>query len=211
MARKKKNKKYDKEHVEEHEIEQVKHVTVLFLYKPFINVKKYLAREFADFLQVTFIFPNDTSEDSLIQLAPKADIIISWDVSESVLQAATNLKLFISPYTGVEHLSRRLREMQNKREFLVANAHGASHLIAQHAVAMLLGITNQIALHHNRLRKGIWVPGGEGIIEDAPNISLNRRSVGFLGYGQINQKVHKLLANFDLKFSIIRRAWLGKK
>jgi phosphoglycerate dehydrogenase-like enzyme len=39
---------------------------------------------------------------------------------------------------------------------------------------------------------------------------MKGRTVGLLGYGAINQKVHKLLSGFDVSFAILRRSWAKK-
>jgi phosphoglycerate dehydrogenase-like enzyme len=43
--------------------------------------------------------------------------------------------------------------------------------------------------------------------ESSNSSPLRNRKVGLLGYGAVNQKVHKLLSGFDLEFSILRRDW----
>ena len=138
-------------------------VKVVFLYKLFHTVKAYLEDKFEKFPNIQLIFPEDTSEENLIQIVPAADILVTWNTSEPILNAATSLKLLLSPYTGIDHLSRTIRnigEKKNKKKsFLVANAHGVSRLIAQQAVAMLLAITNHIVPHHHRLSEGVWIPG----------------------------------------------------
>jgi phosphoglycerate dehydrogenase-like enzyme len=75
--------------------------------------------------------------------------------------------------------------------------------VAQHTVALLLSLMNKIIPHHEWMRKGKWRTGDE----DAISIPLRHQKVGFLGYGAINQKVHRFLSGFDIKFSILRKHW----
>ncbi len=186
-------------------------IQVCFLYRPFTAVKEYLEKSFSNHPNVYLNFPTSIEEEDLINFVRNADIIISWNISEPVIRAAKKVKLIISPYTGVEHLTKKLRSIPNLPKFQLVNAHGASELIAQHTVAMLLGITNHIVLHHRRLHEGIWVPGGEGVEEDAPSIPLAGKTIGLFGYGKINQKVHKMMANFNTKFAILRRSWSNRR
>ncbi|WP_371802255.1 NAD(P)-dependent oxidoreductase [Candidatus Lokiarchaeum ossiferum] len=185
-------------------------ITVLFLYKPFERVKQHLLSHFKDFSHVKFVIPEDTSEEHLLTLIPEADVLIYWDTSEKILQAAKKLRLYISPYTGVEHLSRKLLNIQNLPKFTLCNAHGASGLIAQQTIAMLFAICNQIVYHHNDMANGNWIPGGEGVEEPAPSIKLAERKIGLLGYGQINQKVHQMLCGINENIHILKRSWTEK-
>ncbi len=182
-------------------------ITVCFLYKPFERVKKHLLAQNINLKHVTFIFPDDTSEEALLRLVPQADVLIGWMISEKLLQNSPKLKLFISPYTGVEHLARKLRTIPDLPPFTFVNAHGASALIAQQAVALLLSISNHIVHHHIDMMEGNWIPGGEGIEEPAPSINLQPRKIGLLGYGQINQKVHHLLSGINSNIHILKRTW----
>jgi phosphoglycerate dehydrogenase-like enzyme len=50
---------------------------------------------------------------------------------------------------------------------------------------------------------GEWRKGDD----DAKTLPLHGRTIGLLGYGAINQKVHKLLAAFDVRFAVLRRNW----
>ena len=90
-------------------------VKVVFLYKIFHTVKAYLEDKFEKFPNIQLIFPEDTSEENLIQIVPAADILVTWNTSEPILNAATSLKLLLSPYTGIDHLSRTIRNIGEKK------------------------------------------------------------------------------------------------
>jgi len=85
----------------------------------------------------------------------------------------------------------------------LVNGHGNSYFTAQHAVALLLSLTNKIIPHHNWMTSGKWRLGDN----EAASIPLRRRNIGFLGYGAVNQKVHKFLLGFDLSFAALKRKW----
>jgi phosphoglycerate dehydrogenase-like enzyme len=57
------------------------------------------------------------------------------------------------------------------------------------------------------MREGKWRTGDR----DAISIPLRFRNVGFLGYGAINQKIHRFLSGFDIDFSILRKHWKKQK
>ncbi|MHA1260395.1 MAG: NAD(P)-dependent oxidoreductase [Candidatus Heimdallarchaeaceae archaeon] len=87
------------------------------------------------------------------------------------------------------------------------NGHGNSYFTAQHAVALLLSLTNKILLHHNWMKNGRWRTNDR----DAVSIPLRNRTIGLLGYGAVNQKVHKFLSGFEVDFAILRKNWEKQK
>lgn len=152
---------------------------------------------------VELVFPSDTSQENLVKLAPEADIIVGWRPTKELLLAASRLRLFINPGAGVQHLIDLFRELNRSRSVLLANCHGNSYFVAQHAVALLLALTNKIVPHHNWMVAGEWRKGDD----NAKSLPLRDRVIGLLGYGAINQKVHQFLSGLDLRFSIFRRDW----
>ncbi|HEX9746365.1 MAG TPA: NAD(P)-dependent oxidoreductase, partial [bacterium] len=74
---------------------------------------------------------------------------------------------------------------------------------AQHTVAILLALLNKVVQHHNWMMEGRWRTGDK----EGESIPLRDRTVGFLGYGAVNSKVHKLLSGFDIEFCILKRDW----
>jgi phosphoglycerate dehydrogenase-like enzyme len=177
--------------------------TVLFLWKPRPELQAYLLDGLKDRENVHLVFPSEVSEDELISSAARADIIVGWRPTEAVLSAAPSLELFINPGAGVQHLLDLFRGLTQVRDVVLVNGHGNSYFAAQHAVALLLALANKIIPHHNWMIAGRWRTGDS----EAQSIPLRRRSLGLLGYGAVNQKVHRFLSGFDLSFSILRRKW----
>jgi len=177
--------------------------TVLFIWEVDENIRSYLSARLEQARNVELIFPFDTSQENLIQLAPNANIIVGWRPTKELLTAANELQLFINPGAGVQHLTDLFKEINRFRSILLANCHGNSYFVAQHAVALLLALTNKVIPHHNWMVAGEWRKGDE----DAKSSPLKHRTIGLLGYGAVNQKVHRFLSGFDLEFSIFRRDW----
>lgn len=180
-----------------------KNIIVCFISTIPEQVKNYLTEKLGSLNQVQVIFRNDSSEKNLFKLASKADILIGWRPSKNLLSKATHLKLFINPGAGIHHLLELFKEINRERNVLLINGHGNSYFVAQHTVALLLTLMNKIIPHHEWMRKGKWRTGDE----DAASIPLRYRKVGLLGYGAINQKVHRFLSGFDIEFSILRKHW----
>ncbi len=167
------------------------------------EIQDYLIENLKNLHNVQVIFRKDTSDEELLKIVPSADILIGWRPSKEILSNATKLKLFINPGAGVHHLLQLFREVNEERKVFLINGHGNSYFVAQHTVALLLTLMNKIIPHHEWMRQGKWRTGDE----DAVSIPLRFKKVGLLGYGAINQKVHRFLNGFDVEFCILRKHW----
>ncbi|MFX0048585.1 MAG: NAD(P)-dependent oxidoreductase [Candidatus Hermodarchaeota archaeon] len=178
-------------------------ITVCFISTISKDVQNYLTENLKNLSNVKIIFPEDTSEESLLKLVPNAEILIGWRPSKKILDRATKLKIFINPGAGINHLLELFTELNKERKVLLINGHGNSYFVAQHVVALLLALMNKILPHHQWMKEGRWRTGDENAI----SIPLRSREIGLLGYGAINQKVHQFLSGFDLNFHILRNNW----
>lgn len=168
------------------------------------QVKNYFIYQLKAVSNIRIIFPEDFTEKNLNKLVSDADILIGWRPSKTLLLHAKKMKLFINPGAGIHHLIENFREINRKRDVILVNGHGNSYFVAQHTVALLLSLMNKIILHHNWMSNGIWRTGDK----EAASVPLRFRKIGLLGYGAINQKVHKMLSGFkNNKFYIIRKNW----
>lgn len=182
-------------------------ITVCFISSILDKAKDYIMEKLKHFDNVELIFPLDRSEENLVKLVPNADILVGWRPSKKLLRSASKLKLFLNPGAGIQHLLEPFRELNKKRIVLLANGHGNSYFVAQHIVALLLTLMNKIIPHHEWMREGKWRTGDK----EAASIPLRFKNIGLLGYGAINQKVHKFLSGFNVEFSVLRRHWDKQK
>ncbi|MBN2228566.1 MAG: hypothetical protein JW779_03160 [Candidatus Thorarchaeota archaeon] len=185
----------------------MRETNVLFIWEVREELQKYLRQGLQEVEGVNLIFPTDTSNEALLHLAPRADILIGWRPARELLDAATRFQLFINPGVGVQHLINTFRELAETRDIVLINGHGNTYFTAQHAVAMLLALTNKIIPHHNWMKQGLWRKGDE----DAKSKPLRDLRIGLLGYGAVNQKVHRFLSGFNVEFLILRRSKSGRR
>lgn len=176
--------------------------TVLFLWVVPQRLREYLT-ERLDPDRVRLVFPESAEADYLLRLADVADVMVGWNPTHELLTAAPRLKLFINPGAGVQHLIEMFSALE--RPVPLVNGHGNSCFAAQHAVALLLALTNQVIPHHEWMSQGRWRTGDA----DAASIPLRGRRIGLLGYGAINRKVHQMLAGFGVRFVVMRRSGGG--
>ncbi|MHA2233138.1 MAG: hypothetical protein ACXAB4_11700, partial [Candidatus Hodarchaeales archaeon] len=165
----------------------MRETNVLFIWEVNERLKRYLAEQLSHVPEVQLIFPTDSTPETLLNLAPKADIMVGWRPTKALLLAATRLRLFFNPGAGIQHLIALFREINQERSILLANGHGNSYFTAQQVVALLLSLTNKIIPHHNWMVDGQWRKRDA----DAKSTPLRFRKVGLLGYGAVNQKVHR--------------------
>ena len=184
-----------------------KKILVCFSSKVSIEVQNHLKESLKTLSNVKLMFPEDTSDDYLKNIVSEVDVLIGWRPSKILLESGKNLKVFINPGAGVKHLLDLFIELNRFKKVTLINGHGNSYFVAQHAVAMLLTLTNKTIPHHIWMKEGKWRTGDR----DAASIPLRFREVGLLGYGAINKKVHQFLAGFDVKFHILRKNWNKQK
>ena len=176
---------------------------VLFIWDVPERLREYIKEGLSDTKGIELVFPSLISEEVLLELSSNAEIMIGWRPSEGLLENAPKLKLFINPGAGILHHIERFRELNKTRKVTLVNGHGNSYFTAQHAVALLLTLMNNVIRHHTWMVNGRWRTGDK----EAKSIPLRRRKIGLLGYGAINSKVHKFLSGFNVEFSILKRTW----
>ncbi len=181
----------------------IKEVDVLCIWQPNDKLKEYLEQGLSEYPQVKLIYPPDTQPETFLKLAPEVDIIMGWRPTLELLQTAKNLKLFINPGAGVQHLIPIFQEATKEKSIILVNGHGNAYFTAQHTVALLLSLMNKVILHHNWMVEGLWRRGDSF----ATSIPLRSKTVGLLGYGAVNRRVHKFLSGFDIEFAILRQDW----
>jgi phosphoglycerate dehydrogenase-like enzyme len=185
----------------------MEHTNVLFIWKPREELKNYLRKGLESVENLTLVFPDEESEEVYLKQAPDADIVVGWRPTREFLDKAEKLRLFINPGVGVQHHLEPFRELVKTRDVVLVNGHGNTYFTAQHTVALLLALMNKVVPHHNWMVEGLWRRGDS----HGKSKPLRYRNVGLLGYGAVNQKVHRFLSGFNVNFHICRNKWEGKE
>ena len=173
----------------------------LFLFKASEKLLDYLKKG-TEGLPLEWRVPEKIDNETLIELGRDAHVFIGWSPPKELLEAAEKLELFINPGVGVRHLMEPFKETGRDKTVTLVNGHGNAYFTAQHAVAMLLALMNQILPHDRWMREGKWRLGDK----EARSMPLQKKRVGFLGYGHINQFVHQFLSGFELEFALLNRS-----
>jgi len=177
--------------------------TVLLALNAPDDLRSHLGGLSKDIPGVQLLFPGDPGDaDEMQRLAETADIIVGWRVAVEVLLAAKGLKQFIFGGVGAQSMLEPLLEVNKQQPVTLLKCVANTYATAQHAVALLLALANRIIPHHTWMKEGHWRRGDDY----ASSYTLRDRRIGLLGYGDVNQKVHRFLAPFDVEFSVLRRS-----
>lgn len=99
----------------------------------------------------------------------------------------------------------------NKAE---AEAHGvvlsnvpayATEPVAQHTMALILEITNNVGYYTEAIHDGTWVRAEDFTFIDRPLMRLKGMSLGIIGYGAIGKRVAQIAEAFGMKVNIYSR------
>jgi glycerate dehydrogenase len=98
-------------------------------------------------------------------------------------------------YVGVLATGYNIVDVEAARErgIVVTNipTYG-THSVAQHAIALLLHLTNQVALHDTAVRAGEWGAQPDWSYAKTPLVELAGRTFGVIGFGRIGRQTARL-------------------
>ncbi|MHA2225419.1 MAG: NAD(P)-dependent oxidoreductase [Candidatus Hodarchaeales archaeon] len=150
--------------------------------------------------KLELIFPPDTSDETLLELAPEIDVLLAYKISKSFLDKAKKLKHIQVPWTGSEHLDFRL--LKEYPDITVSNSHSNSLAIAEHSIALMFAAAKRITYFDSGMRRGDWSPR----YNDEKGQWLSEKTLGIIGYGAIGKKVATILkSGFQMKILAIKR------
>lgn len=147
-------------------------------------------------------FPNTNSEDEIIEHIKDADILVGTNVTKKMLDES-NLKFIQIPHAGVDRLDI---ELVRQYDIEVYNSHSNSLAVAEFAVGLMLSIAKKIPYHDKLFRTGKWNIFQFEDTREAQGFGgsyLSNKIIGFIGYGNIAQKIARLLKGFDCKYMAI--------
>lgn len=174
-------------------------VKVLYMHRLAPEVRSYLEEGLMG-QEVEIRTPLGDEKEDLFRELPDADILIGWRSDLEMLSAAKKMKLFINPGTGINQHLENFRELRKTREVILVNGHGNSYAVAQHTVALLLSLSNKVIPYHQKMVLGEKRGPGQR------TVYMKGLTIGLLGYGAINSKVHRFLSGFDVNFVVCRRS-----
>jgi len=140
-----------------------------------------------------------TTPDELVDRAQDAEIILT---NKTVLSAAILEQLPTLKYIGILATGVNVVDLEAAaaRDIVVTNIPGYStNSVAQMVFALLLEMTQQVALHAEMVRQGEWASCADFSFTAQPILELAGKTMGIVGYGQIGQQVANIATAFGMK------------
>lgn len=152
----------------------------------------------------TVVIYKDTSSSELIARSQEANILITnkLKINAHVLQQLPKLKLICQLATGYDNID--LNEART-RSIDVCNAVGYStSAVAQHAIALLLAVTNRVQDHHLFVQQGGWSKAlwSHSLVQLR---ELSGLTLGVYGFGQIGRRVASIAQSLGMNIMVNTR------
>ena len=110
-------------------------------------------------------------------------------IDKEFLDKATNLKFIGRVGAGLENID--VKYAKGKGVFLASTGEGNRNAVGEHALGMLLSLTNKLNKADAEVRAGTWDREGNRGIE------VEGKTIGIIGYGNTGKAFAKKLAGFD--------------
>ncbi len=141
------------------------------------------------------VHATDLPDDEKISLVQDADFLILFPglISERVLRSAPHLKLIQLVAAGYDSMDVNLcRELG----ILVANNGGANSIdVAEHTIGLILGFYRRLIELDRNVRADQW----RNIDTGSSTYTINGKTVGIVGLGNIGKRVAHLLRSFGAR------------
>lgn len=138
--------------------------------------------------------PGHLAEDALVEACRDADVIstfITSRFSRAVIQKLPSLSLLCTRSVGYDHIDL---DACSERGITVCNVPDyGSHVIAEHAFALLLSSMRHITEGQKRVAEGRFDYHG------LRGMSLHGKTIGIVGTGKIGRVVAKIAHGFSMK------------
>lgn len=140
-----------------------------------------------------------TSPEDVLDRAKDADILIvnKTPISRELLEKLPKLK-----YVGLQSTGYNIIDCQAAKEkgIVVSNIpEYSTNAVAQLTFALILEITNQVALHNQSVHSGEWCACQDFCYWKTPLTELAGKTLGIIGFGKIGRQVCKIAQSFGMK------------
>lgn len=139
-----------------------------------------------------------TAQEELIKRLAEAEAVFvdAQPLDRAVIEQCPRLKFIGIAATGFNHVDL---EAAKERGIAVANVPAYStDAVAQHAIALLLSLSNQAELYNRAVTEGEWHTSRDYTFMKAPVLLLAGKSIGIVGYGNIGKKVAQIAEAFGM-------------
>ena len=142
---------------------------------------------------------------SILERVRNADIILANKavIDAEMISRLPNLKCICVLATGFNNIDVGAAAA---RGIPVCNAVGyGSASVAQHAVALLLELTNHVGLHNQSAKGGDWSGQPHFSYHLRPLVELDGKTLGIYGFGNIGQRVGRIARSFGMRVLAVHK------
>ncbi|HEY0739941.1 MAG TPA: D-2-hydroxyacid dehydrogenase [Chryseosolibacter sp.] len=143
-------------------------------------------KDFDSFGEV--IYYDRTPPDKILDRVRDAGVIVTnkTPVSAEVINECKHLKLIAVTATGYNIIDVAAAQ---RRNVLVCNVpEYGTHSVAQHAIALLLELSNHVGVNNESVHEGKWSSSVDWCYTKSPIIELKEKTLGIVGMGRIGNQ-----------------------
>lgn len=159
----------------------------------------------SDFGELTVFDNPGIPMEEAIERIGDADYVFTSKVGcdAAVLDACPNVKFIGIMATGYEVVD--LDAAKERGVAVYYTPAYSSDAVAQHAIALMLAITNKVYENSELTKQGKWINRTGFDYNEAPITLLAGKSIGIVGYGNIGSRVAKIAGALGMKVNIYSR------
>ncbi|MDO4778285.1 MAG: D-2-hydroxyacid dehydrogenase [Tissierellia bacterium] len=144
------------------------------------------------------IYDKTNKEDLSSRIGDAQAIFVgSSKITSEIIDKSENLRYIGTLSTGYNGVDV---EYANRKGVIVCNVPTyGTRAVAQHAIALLLEITNSVASQHMQVCRGEWSKKGYWSFIKYPMIELENKIMGIIGYGRIGKSTGAIAQALGMK------------
>ena len=137
---------------------------------------------------------HDKSKSDILKIIKNYDGLVirsRFKINKAFINTAKKLKFIARAGSGTENIDLDYANKKNIKCF--NSAEGNRQAVAEHALAMILNLINNIRVSDQEIRKGIWNR------EKNRGFELSGKTIGIIGFGNTGSLFAKILENFNIR------------
>lgn len=143
-----------------------------------------------------FLSLDGANKSELLEKAPLADYFLASgrvSIDREIIESATKLKMIQRTGVGTDTIDLAL--LKAKKIPVYVNSGINSFSVAEHTILLMLAVLRRLTMADSNVKTGKWGKNDVGI----ECHSLNGKTVGVIGIGNIGKEVTKILRPFNVK------------